>query len=101
RFGNNYDFQVGDNTDLTASQLKEKLADDPNIAGLMILSEAKVRSGTATVDLAGLERVSGGLAPHITGGRLPASPDEIAMGRVTARQLHLHIGDELPLENGA
>jgi ABC-type lipoprotein release transport system permease subunit len=95
RFGANYTFQIGDNSDLTANDLRIALADDPDVSGLMILTAGQVRVGGTTVALAGLERVRGGLVPRVTAGRLPTERDEVALGRVTARSLHAHLGDTL------
>ena len=92
-FGSNYTFQIGDNSDLTAKDLRAALADDRDITGLMILTAAQVRDQQTTVALTGVEHVRGDLAPRVTAGRLPAGPDEVALGRVTARKLGAHIGD--------
>ena len=59
----------------------------------MILTAAQVRDQQTTVALTGVEHVRGDLAPRVTAGRLPAGPDEVALGRVTARKLGAHIGD--------
>ena len=97
RFGSNFTFQVGDNSDLNATQLRKALTGDPDIAGLMIITGDTARAGKVTVEVAGVERVQGNLAPYVLSGRLPAGPNEVAMGRLTARQLHLHSGDQLDL----
>jgi FtsX-like permease family len=94
RFGSNYTFAVGDNTGLSATELRTALEGDPDIAGLMILTTSQVRAGGQTVGLVGVEHVHGDLAPHVLSGRLPTGPDEVALGRVAARQLHVHVGDE-------
>jgi ABC-type lipoprotein release transport system permease subunit len=101
RFGSNYAFAVGDNSDLSASDLRKALADNRDIDGMMILSEAEARSGGTTVELIGMERVRGDLAPHMLSGRVPSAPDELALGHNTARQLHLGRGDHLTLRGSA
>ena len=63
----------------------------------MILSSGQARSGDTTIGLVGTELVKGGLAPRLLEGRLPASPDELALGRAIASQLHLGVGDEMAL----
>jgi putative ABC transport system permease protein len=67
----------------------------------MILTADQARLGRATVALVGVEHVRGDLAPSLLAGRLPNGPDELALGRVTARDLHLHVGDTLELSHGA
>jgi ABC-type lipoprotein release transport system permease subunit len=96
RFGGNYDFQIGDNSDLQAKDLR-KLEGDRDIAAMMIVTGDHARSGGTTVDIVGVEQAQGALAPHLLSGRQPAGPDEIALGRSTARQLHLRAGDTLDL----
>jgi putative ABC transport system permease protein len=97
RFGTNYDFAVGDNTELSAAELRTALQGALDIAGLMILTGGQVRAGGQTVGLVGVEHVHGDLAPSLLAGRLPAGPDEVALGRVAARQLHLSVGDDVTL----
>ncbi len=96
RFGGNYDFQIGDNSDLHAKELR-KLQGDPDIAAMTILTGDKARSGGTTVDIVGMETVDGDVTPHVLSGRLPSALDEAALGRITAHQLHLHVGDTLSL----
>jgi putative ABC transport system permease protein len=95
RVGSNYDFAVGDNTSRSAVELRRALEGDPDIAGLMILTAAQARTGGQTVGLVGVERVQGGLAPLVVAGRLPTGSDEVALGRVAARELDLGLGDEV------
>jgi putative ABC transport system permease protein len=97
RYGGNYTFGLGDISGRSADDLRTLLAGDPDIDGLMILSGAQARAGGATVGLVGMEHVQGVLAPRVLTGRLPVGPDEVALGRLTARQLHLQLGDELAL----
>ena len=97
RFGSNYTFAVEGNEELTGSDMRQLLEGDPDIAGLMILTGAEARSGATTLDLIGVEHVKGDLAPARLVGRLPSGPDEVALGRVTAGELDLEVGDELEL----
>ena len=34
-------------------------------------------------------------------GRFPASPDRVALGELTARSLHVHVGDDVAFDTGA
>jgi ABC-type lipoprotein release transport system permease subunit len=97
RFGGNYTFQVGENSNMSAAQLKATLARDGDIGALMILSESQARSGATTVPLVGVERVRGELAPRVLSGRFPEGTDELAIGRVTERDLRVRVGDRLDL----
>ena len=84
QFGSNFDITAGDNSGLGADELRAAYEDDPDVAGLIILTEAEVRAGESTVGLIGVEHVRGDLAPRHLAGRLPQGPDEVALGRVTA-----------------
>jgi hypothetical protein len=97
RFGSNFGFAVGGLSDLTGSELRSALEGDPNIEGLMILSGGEARRGGTSIGVVGVEHVRGDLAPKVLAGRLPAGPDELALGQVTARQLGLDRGDHLEL----
>lgn len=101
RFGHNYTLMLGDLAALSAADLRATYEGDHDIQGLMILSAAQVRAGNTTVGLIGVERVKGELAPRLLAGRLPSGPDEVALGRVTARQLHLRLGQTLALASTA
>jgi ABC-type lipoprotein release transport system permease subunit len=43
----------------------------------------------------GLENLRGDAAPEIVAGRAPETPDEVALGAVTLRAAHKHIGDRV------
>jgi hypothetical protein len=97
RFGTNFAFGVGDNTDLHTADLKKAFAGDGDISAMMILTGDTARAGDTTVGIVGVEHVRGDLSPVVLSGRMPSSPDELALGRLTARDLHLHAGSRLEL----
>jgi len=97
RYGINYSFGLGELTGKSAEELTKEYEGDPDIASLMVLSGAQVRSGATTIGIVGVARVQGDLAPHVLAGRLPTGSDELALGRVTAGQLHLGVGDDIRL----
>ena len=104
RFGQDYSFTLGDGgTQYSPAQLRNKLAREPDVAGMMILTEGSVRvrrdDGTFTViDLVGMDRVKGELAPRVLSGHIPTKSDEVALGRLTARDLGVHVNDTMHLE---
>ena len=96
RFGSDYDFAIGlDHDELSPADLRRIYEDEPDVDGLMILTGEDVRVGDTTVGLVGIERVRGEIAPPVVAGRLPQGPDEVALGRLTARQLDVGVGDSL------
>ncbi|HET9599964.1 MAG TPA: FtsX-like permease family protein [Acidimicrobiales bacterium] len=98
RFGSNYDVLLGNGWLPAGSDLEAALAGDDDIAGLMLLGAGAASAGTTTVELVGIDPVRGGLMPRLLDGRLPASADEVALGRLTARQHDVGVGDELTLQ---
>jgi len=101
RFGSNYTFLASPNSEAGAADMLTAFQADADVDGLMVISGAQVRAGEKTIGLIGVEHVKGDLAPRVLSGRLPTGPDEISMGRVTAHQLHLQIGDNVTLEGSA
>ncbi len=102
RYGLDYDIAVGDTGGKSMRDLRA-LAGDRSISALTIVGGATARYGRDTVDVVGVDAIRGELEPRSLVGRLPATADEIAIGRVTARSLHLRTGDRLLLQdpNGA
>jgi ABC-type lipoprotein release transport system permease subunit len=86
---------------VSAGELRTAMRGDPDIAGLMILTSGQARAGGESLGPVGVERVQGDLAPRILTGRLPGGPDELALGRVTARRLHVGVGDGVTLVGAA
>jgi ABC-type lipoprotein release transport system permease subunit len=101
RFGSNYAFGLGELSGRTADDLRAALGAEPDLSDLMILTGAKVRTGDASLGVVGVEHLRGSLAPRVLEGRLPQAPDELALGRLTAHDLHLDRGDRLTLTGPA
>jgi len=47
------------------------------------------------VSVWGLENLRGDAAPEVVAGRAPEKPDEVALGAVTLRAAHKHVGDRV------
>ncbi len=98
RFGTNYDVAFGDNgAGSLPPGLREQLDGDPAVASLMLYANDHARAGGTTVLLLGMQALRGDGAPAVVSGRLPASGDEIAFGRVTAQAIGAHVGKPLTL----
>ncbi len=97
RFGANYSLALGDNVPVPPAVLRARLETDPDVAGMTMLTAGAARDGRVTVPLVGVEHVVGALDPRLTQGRLPEVPGEIALGRLTAHQLHVGVGGRLRL----
>jgi hypothetical protein len=97
RFGSNYAFGLGQLSDHTPDELRAALADQPDLSDLMILTGAQVRAGDASVGVVGVEHVRGSLGPEVLEGRSPQAPDELALGRLTAHDLGVGLGEQVSL----
>ena len=98
RYGENYDGFFGSGQTTVSDELRNALEDEPDIDALTLLSEGQARVGDYTLRLIGMEPIKGDVSPRVLAGRLPASEDEIALGRLAARALHVGVGDELDLD---
>ena len=98
RYGENYDGSFGSGQTVVSDELLAALEAEPDIDALMLLSEGQARVDSYTLRLIGMEPVKGDVSPKVLAGRLPVSEDEIALGRLAARDLDVGVGDELALE---
>jgi ABC-type antimicrobial peptide transport system permease subunit len=97
RYGENYDGFLGSGQTEVSDELLRALQDDPDIVSLTLLSEGQGRAGDYALRLIGMEPVEGNLLPPLLKGRHPSGDDEIALGRLAAKDLGVGIGDELTL----
>ena len=103
--GWNWDVAVGNPHSGDISKMATPiLTQDPNVDAITSIANADVSAGAkvANQDAAvfGMDAVKGdGLVPY-TAGRAPASLDEIALGARSMDDLHLHIGDRVPVTAG-
>jgi ABC-type antimicrobial peptide transport system permease subunit len=103
RYGVNYDAQIDDGSERIPPDQLAVLESDPAIADVNYYrsSTTRVEGTGATLAVAGVERMRGLLDPPLLAGRLPAGPEEIAIGRISADELDASIGDVLTLSGPA
>ena len=99
RYGYNYGYVAGAPTGgPLGSAIIDAARTAPGVAGAMALSQASASIRGDDIDLVGVEPLRGGLLPVVLAGRFPASPDEVASGELTARSLHVHVGDDVAFD---
>jgi hypothetical protein len=102
RYGQNFDALLGSAGSGQATLSdgeRQLLADEDAIGAATLYGSTQVRIGSTTLLVVGFESVRGQLVPTlVSGGRLPVADDEIALGRLTARSLGVHVGDVIPVE---
>ena len=96
-YGSNFDLAVGAGEDVIAPEIIQGLRDSPDVAALMLYGTTNGAVGARRLDVIGMQPLEGDLAPVMQQGRLPAGADEVALGRVAARDLGAHVGDELTI----
>jgi ABC-type lipoprotein release transport system permease subunit len=101
RFGVNFDLLVGNPTGTGATPELPSLDHEPGVDGVTLMANSGATANGRDVDLLGVDPLRGALLPRVLDGRSPASADEINVGAVTARELGVHIGDQLTLTGGS
>jgi len=100
RYGVNFDLALGQGGEVSEADVLPLLDDpklSPDIAGLTLYGSLPVDAGSASLYVIGMQPLRGDLLPEVLSGRLPAGPDEIAIGRVSARKLRVGVGDTVTL----
>lgn len=100
RFGANYDMLYDVGADEVPPELRDAFEQDPDVAALTLVSSGQARVGNQTLRVIGVEPVRGAITPYVLAGRLPASGDEIALGRLAGKSLGVKVGDALALDSG-
>jgi hypothetical protein len=92
--GWNWDLAIGNphSGDLSA-QVAPRLRHDPDVAGFAATAMTEGQLDGRGVTVVGVQSVRGDVAPPVLAGRLPAAPDEIALGGRELRALHKRVGD--------
>jgi hypothetical protein len=84
-----------------ARQVLQAVAADPDVTGVDDAYINGAQSGQVSVESFTYDPVGGKRVPVVlTGGRMPAAPDEIVLAPVTAGELHAAIGSKVRLTGG-
>jgi len=104
QYGWNWDAHVTTNSDnATADGALKLIGDNPDVESISFFDTPPVAvDQTATskgvsFDLIAFDQKKGLIQPVVIGGREPRTPDEIALGVKTLRELHKHIGSTVRL----
>ena len=85
-----------------ASVVSRAAAADPDVTGYLDVRIGGAQSGLVSIESFTYTPVDGKQVPVVlTGGRMPASPAEIALAPTTARDLHAGVGSVVRLAGGA
>ena len=104
RYGVNFDLGLGQGGKITRANVRSLVVDPKlshDIAGVTLYGALLLNAGRAPLYVIGMDPLRGDLVPDVLSGRLPAGPEEIAIGRVSARKLDAGIGDTITLSTKA
>jgi putative ABC transport system permease protein len=96
RYGGNFDAAIGDNGgERIDPDLDADLRSDADVTSLVFYANSFGQVGSLTIPLGGMEAVRGPGTPPVVAGRLPVAEDELALGRSSADDLDVGVGDEI------
>jgi len=107
RFGQTWQLQTflglsGRDYGPAASQVLRAAAADPDVTGVDDVRVGGAQSGQVSVESFTYDAVAGKQVPVVlTGGRMPAAPDEIVLGPTTAADMHVTTGSVVQLSGAA
>jgi ABC-type lipoprotein release transport system permease subunit len=97
-YGWNWDAHLTTNDAPDTTEAMKVLLPDPRVEDVAVVDTPPVvLNNTQHFDLIGLEQHKGLIQPVTLDGRLPETPDEIALGVRTIREAHAHIGSTVSL----
>jgi ABC-type antimicrobial peptide transport system permease subunit len=95
RYGLNYDFSTDNGASEIPAETLALLLSSAIVEGVTNYAFDQARVGEQVVPVFGMTPVRGQLYPVLLRGQLPAGPDEVAIGRISARDLGVTIGDRV------
>jgi hypothetical protein len=99
RQGITYDTGIGQGGGEIPQEAAAMVADDPDVASVTLLGNVRVSVDNDGLDVAGYDSVSGDLDVEVLDGSVPAAADEIALGRISAGDLDVGVGDQLTVQS--
>lgn len=94
-----FDVVVGQGGQQLDAATMEKLSSDERVVSLIKATSVVGSVDSSAIDLLGFEVVRGGFDPIMFDGRPPSSGDEVMLGRLTAQDHGLVVGDQLSVRS--
>jgi hypothetical protein len=94
-YGWNWDAAVGTSFGAIPKAAESRVLHAPGVRAMAGLTLGQLTIGKRVVPAVGIDSLVGMVAPTLDSGRLPAQPEEIALGAKTMRTVHAHLGDEI------
>ncbi len=97
----NTDVMTGQGGDQVPESVVRALESSHQVRSVATANNLVASVGDATIEITGLEPVRGDLQPLVLRGRVPAGPDEIALGAIAARDLGTEVGRSVTVRTDA
>jgi hypothetical protein len=101
RYGSDFDYITGNSYGTGEPQPWPAVETLDGLAAASFVATGSALLEEQDVDVVGYEPVRGSLLAPVLAGSFPVSADELAIGRMTARELGVHEGDEVTLTGGS
>ena len=101
RYGVVQDLSIGQGEDRIQDETLRRLVDDPDVDAVTYFANATAQVGSTQLALLGMETKRGHLVPPVLEGRLPEAADEIALGRLSSKELIAPVGSEITVRTEA
>jgi putative ABC transport system permease protein len=99
--GWNWDLAIGDSFDPdTSARVLPVLRRNPTVSAIAAGGSGFFRVGGESVEIVGMDPVTGVVEPTMLQGRPPRSIDEVALGTRTMRAAHVELGDVVRVSRG-
>jgi hypothetical protein len=99
-YGQTWDFEMSAGGPPFDAAFVAKLVGDRAFAGVGTGALVPVEVNGRTTSALAKDDVKGSVALTVLEGRAPGAPDEILLGRRTADDLHVHVGDRVAVSTG-
>lgn len=93
-----YDSGIGQGGGPIPEDTVATIVDDPDVAAVTLMGSIRVSVDGQGLDLVGTESVSGDLGVWVLQGALPTAGDEVALGRSSADDLGVGVGDQFTVQ---
>jgi hypothetical protein len=102
RWGLNFDFPIGGQGEQQLDpSLTSQVLHERDLDGVTYFAQTLANVGSTQLAVLGMQNVRGHLVPPVLEGRAPVADDEIALGRLEAKQLHTRVGGRVTVQTSA
>ncbi|MEO8696378.1 MAG: ABC transporter permease [Acidimicrobiales bacterium] len=94
-YGWDWDIAVVNDFGAIPDEGLEAVREQPEVGAIAGFTQGPLRLGGRQVAAVGIDQIDGTIFPTLEAGRVPQSESDIVLGRLTLKDLHKSIGDEI------